>query len=90
MKSRRGRPRPPAYRWRAQLLLGTLVLISLVLVGRAVDLQLVDYTFLSRQGDERFLRVVSVPAHRGVITDRHGQPLAVSRPGRLPSGSIPN
>ena len=80
MKSRRGRPRPPAYRWRAQLLLGTLVLISLVLVGRAVDLQLVDYTFLSRQGDERFLRVVSVPAHRGVITDRHGQPLAVSAP----------
>ena len=80
MKSRRARARPPAYRWRAQLLLGALVLISLVLVGRAVDLQLVDYTFLSRQGDERFLRVVSVAAHRGVITDRHGQPLAVSAP----------
>jgi len=80
MKSRRGRSRPPAYRWRAQLVLGALVLFALVLVGRAVDLQLVDYTFLSRQGDERFLRVVTVPAHRGVITDRHGQPLAVSAP----------
>ena len=80
MKSRRARRPLPAYRWRAQLIFGILVLVALVMVGLAVDLQLVDYTFLSRQGDERFLRVVSVPAHRGVITDRHGLPLAVSAP----------
>ncbi len=80
MKSRRVQPRSPAYRWRAYFLLGVLALLGLGLIARAVDLQLVDYTFLSGQGDARFTRVVTVPAHRGVITDRYGEPLAVSTP----------
>jgi cell division protein FtsI (penicillin-binding protein 3) len=45
-----------------------------------VDLQLVDNHFLASEGDARFSRVVSVVAHRGVITDRYGEPLAVSTP----------
>lgn len=80
MKTRRAQRNPPSFRWRAYLLLGVLALIAGGLIARAVDLQWVEYTFLSRQGDARFIRTVSIPAHRGVITDRYGEPLAVSTP----------
>ena len=50
------------------------------LVGRAVELQLVDHGFLAQQGDARFSRVATIAAHRGNITDRNGEPLAVSTP----------
>ena len=50
------------------------------LLGRAVYLQVLDKQFLLDQGDERHLRVVEMPAHRGMILDRNGQPLAVSTP----------
>ena len=80
MKARRTHRTAPAFRWRVFFLLGVLTLIALALLARAVDLQLVEYSFLSGQGDARFTRVVSIPAHRGVITDRYGEPLAVSTP----------
>ncbi|MEP5050127.1 MAG: penicillin-binding protein 2, partial [Alloalcanivorax venustensis] len=51
-----------------------------VLVGRAVQLQVVQHDFLANQGDIRNLRVEPVAAHRGVIQDRAGRPLAVSTP----------
>jgi cell division protein FtsI (penicillin-binding protein 3) len=51
-----------------------------VLVGRAVQLQVVQHDFLADQGDIRNLRVEPVAAHRGVIQDRAGRPLAVSTP----------
>src|SRR3569832_1891733 len=47
------------------------------LVWRAVDLQLLHMEFLQGQGDARHLRVESMPAHRGMITDRNGEPLAI-------------
>src|SRR5690554_6576265 len=47
---------------------------------RLVDLQVVDNEFLRQQGDVRTIRVESIDAHRGVVTDRHGEPLAVSTP----------
>jgi cell division protein FtsI (penicillin-binding protein 3) len=50
------------------------------LVWRAVDLQLVDHGFLAREGDARFTRIAEISAHRGTITDRYGEPLAVSTP----------
>lgn len=50
------------------------------LLWRAVDLQLLHKEFLQGQGDARHLRVVSIPAHRGMITDRNGEPLAISTP----------
>ena len=80
MKSRRARPQTLLYRWRGRFLLGVLGILGIVLVARAVDLQLVEYTFLSGQGNARFTRIVTIPAHRGVITDRYGEPLAVSTP----------
>ena len=51
-----------------------------LLVWRAVDIQVLNREFLQEQGDARHLRVVSMPAHRGMITDRNGEPLAISTP----------
>ncbi|MDB6164144.1 MAG: penicillin-binding protein 2, partial [Xanthomonadaceae bacterium] len=67
-------------RGRLLLVVGTLGLCSLALVGRAVDLQLIDNAFYRAQGDERFLREIAIPTSRGMITDRNGEPLAVSSP----------
>jgi cell division protein FtsI (penicillin-binding protein 3) len=67
-------------RARLGLVGGTLALCSLALVVRAVDLQLVDGAFYRQQGDARFLRELPIPVSRGMITDRHGEPVAVSSP----------
>ncbi|MBS0364455.1 MAG: penicillin-binding protein 2 [Proteobacteria bacterium] len=71
---------PGSFRWRAWLLLSVLAVAAIGLVWRAVTLQLVDHGFLARQGDARFSRVLDIAAHRGTITDRYGEPLAVSTP----------
>jgi len=68
------------YRGRRVFLLSLMVLAVGLLVCRAVDLQLLRNAFLQEQGDARSLRVVSIPAHRGMITDRNDEPLAISTP----------
>ena len=81
MKSRGPRQDTPgSFRWRAYLLLGLLATCALGLVYRAVNLQLVDHGFLAKEGDARFSRVLDIAAHRGTVTDRYGEPLAVSTP----------
>ena len=80
MKSRRSFDAPGSFRWRAYFLIGVLVCGAVALVYRAVNLTLVDHTFLAKEGDARFSRVVQITAHRGTITDRYGEPLAVSTP----------
>jgi cell division protein FtsI (penicillin-binding protein 3) len=75
-------PRSDAAAFRLRVLFAFCV-VSLgagALLARAVDLQLVDHGFLASQGDARFQRVVTAPAHRGMILDRNDQPLAVSTP----------
>lgn len=56
----------------------------LLLVGRILALQVLDVeygrSFLQNQGDMRSVRTAELPAYRGVITDRRGEPLAVSTP----------
>ncbi len=59
------------------LFLATLVAI---LIWRMADLTIFDRGFLEKQGNARSLRYLSIPAYRGMITDRHGAPLAVSTP----------
>ena len=49
-------------------------------MGRAFDLQVLNNDFYRQQGDARALREVAIPASRGMITDRNGEPLAVSTP----------
>ncbi len=50
------------------------------LAWRGFQLQVVQADYLQRQAQARQLRVVTLPALRGVIRDRHGRPLAVSTP----------
>jgi len=66
--------------WRYWLLLGFLSLCALSLVYRAVDLHVFEQAFLAGQGDARTIRFEKLEAHRGVIMDRHGSPLAISAP----------
>ncbi len=62
-------------------------LVSLIMLGlfgsmaaRAAYLTVVDRDFLRRQGDARMLRMEPIAAHRGILRDRNGLPLAVSTP----------
>ncbi len=73
-------PLPITLRWRRAVAYAAVLAVGLVLAGRVVYLQVTDQDFLRDQGDARHLRVVTMPAHRGVITDRNGEPLAVSAP----------
>jgi len=67
-------------RWRHFALVFTFLTIAAVLVGRIAALNINDSAFLKRQGDARSVRVESLAAHRGIVFDRHGEPLAVSTP----------
>ncbi|HEX3603136.1 MAG TPA: penicillin-binding transpeptidase domain-containing protein [Steroidobacteraceae bacterium] len=69
-----------AYRWRSAVVLGLVALGAIGLTLRAVELQLIDHQFFAKQGDDRSMRVVKIAAHRGAITDRNGEPLALSTP----------
>ncbi|WP_271273532.1 peptidoglycan D,D-transpeptidase FtsI family protein [Aliamphritea hakodatensis] len=66
--------------WRLWLVLLLLLLIAGFIVGKMVSLNVQDQAFLQKQGDSRVLRTTAIPAHRGVITDRNGEPLSVSAP----------
>ncbi|PMR68725.1 peptidoglycan D,D-transpeptidase FtsI family protein [Halomonas heilongjiangensis] len=58
-----------------------LVAIGLGLLGgRIAILHVIDRPFLQGQGDARTLRTDTISAHRGMITDRNGEPLAISTP----------
>ena len=65
---------------RRLVLVGAMLLALLTLIGRAVSLQVLDKEFLLTQGQARHMRIVTLPAHRGMILDRQGDPLAVSTP----------
>lgn len=60
--------------------LGIYIILMVGLFTRAVYLQIFNKEFLKDHGDARALRVVEIPANRGAITDRNGEPLAISTP----------
>ncbi|MCP4598145.1 penicillin-binding protein 2 [Neptuniibacter sp.] len=66
--------------WRLWLVLVLLLLVAVGITARMLSLYVEEQAFLQTQGDARTLRTVQVPAHRGIITDRNGEPLAVSAP----------
>lgn len=66
--------------WRSRVLFVLLLAGMVGLLIRAVYLQGINNDFLQQKGDARYGRVIEVPAHRGMITDRRGEPLAVSTP----------
>jgi cell division protein FtsI (penicillin-binding protein 3) len=64
--------------------LGLMMLIAIittvVIILRIVYLNTANNDFLAKQLDSRVLRTVTIPAMRGTISDRNGNPLAVSTP----------
>jgi cell division protein FtsI (penicillin-binding protein 3) len=66
--------------WRARLLLLLVFLGFMVLAARAFYLQGLRNDFLQQKGETRYTRVVEISAHRGMVTDRNGEPLALSTP----------
>lgn len=68
------------YAGRHLLLQVVLAFIFLGISARAFYLHIIDRDFLRRQGDARMMRTEVIPAHRGMIMDRNGVPLAVSTP----------
>ena len=72
-------------RWRYFLVMLGLVSLPILLIVKIAQLQIMpdeEYgvDFLQTQGDARSIRSELIPAYRGLITDRNGEPLAVSTP----------
>lgn len=67
-------------RGRRTFILILCVMAMTLLIGRAVHLQQYERQFLQREGIARYQRVISTPAHRGMILDRNGEVLAISTP----------
>ncbi|CAA9890035.1 transpeptidase involved in septal peptidoglycan synthesis (penicillin-binding protein 3) [Candidatus Methylobacter favarea] len=65
---------------RRKFLVIFMMTCMVVLIGRAVDLQVLNKQFLKAQGNRRHVDEVSVSAYRGMIKDRNGEPLAISSP----------
>lgn len=68
------------YPWRFRLVIAVMLAMVAVIAWRIVDLHVFDHDFLKAHGDARSVRHIPIPAHRGLITDRNGEPLAVSTP----------
>jgi cell division protein FtsI (penicillin-binding protein 3) len=66
--------------WRSRVLVILFLLSFLGLVGRSAYLQISQNEFYKQKGESRYSRVVEISAHRGMITDRNGEPLAISTP----------
>ena len=66
--------------WRRLVVMGVLVVGAGAVMARAFELQVVQRDFLVDEGNKRALRTVEVPAHRGALRDRYGEPLALSAP----------
>ena len=65
---------------RVTLVLVFFSMVAAALAARAVQLQVLNREFLNQQADTRHLRRERISAHRGTITDRNGEPLAISTP----------
>jgi len=70
----------PNAAWRRHLLSTVFVLGGVLLVWRAVDKQVLESDFLQSKGEERYIETVEIEAHRGMITDRRGDVVAMSTP----------
>ena len=66
--------------WRYYLVVVLFLACCVGLAARAGYLATTERDFLRDQGESRSVREVEIPVHRGMIFDRHGEPLAVSAP----------
>lgn len=65
---------------RISLVLWLIAAAFVGLLARGIYLQTTQHEFLKNQGDQRFVRTLTLPASRGMITDRNGATLALSAP----------
>lgn len=79
-RRQRFNPPPRLERWRAWFVLVALLVLFAALLGRGIWLQVFNDAFLQEQGEARYARNLKLEANRGVITDRNGEPLAISTP----------
>lgn len=70
----------PVSHFRLLVVVGIVFAVAAIMLWRAVDLHVFNKDFLQSQGNARYMRTMPVAAHRGMITDRNGDPLAVSTP----------
>lgn len=68
------------YARRFYFLIVILILCLIAIIWRMADLNILKRSFLQQQSNARSIRMVDIPAHRGMITDRNGVPLAISTP----------
>ncbi|MCH8174268.1 MAG: penicillin-binding protein 2 [Proteobacteria bacterium] len=66
--------------WRLYLVLFFLFCCVSLIGWKVGALHILEREFLQGQGDARTIRTVPLVANRGLITDRNGEPLAVSTP----------
>jgi len=66
--------------WRSRFVVALVGLGFLLLVGRAVYVQIIGTDFYLEQGEKRYGHVIEMPASRGRILDRNGLVLATSVP----------
>ncbi|SJN55805.1 penicillin-binding transpeptidase domain-containing protein [Vibrio ruber] len=67
-------------RWRFYIILFFIFSAFAILIGRTAYIQVVEPDNLVYQGDLRSIRAKTIPSARGIISDRNGEPLAVSVP----------
>ena len=81
-RPRRGGEAAPSPRWmrlRALSLGGVVLALFGVVLGRAAQVQLLDSARLQRKARVQTRREVELSPRRGLITDRRGEPLAVTQ-----------
>jgi len=72
--------RPAIRQWRVLLIMLAMLLCVVAIAWKLSALHILQRDFLQGQGDARTIRTIPLVANRGLITDRNGEPLAVSTP----------
>jgi len=71
-------PSPLRFCWRRRFLLGGWIMACLLIVARSAHVQLLQGSFWAEKALAQHEKAVRVPARRGSILDRRGNPLASS------------
>lgn len=70
----------PTPAWRSRLLVILIGIGALILATKAVYVQVIDAAYYRKEGADRYMRNLELPARRGRILDRNGLILASSLP----------
>lgn len=66
--------------WRSRFVVALVGIAFIVLLGRAVWIQIIGTDFYQKEGEKRYAHQLELPASRGRILDRNGLVLATSVP----------